>query len=51
MRVQLINTQLKKRKLAAYNKTGTILRIDNKKFEDEELLHELFLRTRQTTKV
>ena len=36
---------------AAKNKTGAILRLNKKKFEDEELPHELFLTTRQTTKI
>ena len=31
------------------NKTGAILRLNKKTFEYEELPHELFLRTRQTT--
>ena len=50
-RVKLTNTQLNKLKSAAKNKTGTILRLNKKKFEDEELPHELFLTTRQTTKI
>ena len=33
------------------NKTETILRKKTKNFEDEELPHELFLTTRQTTKI
>ena len=41
-RVKLRNTQLKKLKSAAKNITGTILRINKKNFEDEELPHELF---------
>ena len=45
------NTQLNKLKSAAKNKTGTILRINKKNFEDEELPHELFLTIRQTSKV
>ena len=32
------------------NKTGTILRINKKNFQDAELPHELFLTTGQTTK-
>ena len=48
-RVKLTNTQLSKLKSAAKNKTGTILRLKN--FEDEELPNELFLTTRQTTKI
>ena len=50
-RVKLTNTQLNKLKSAAKNKTGTILRLNKKNFEDEELSHELFLTTRQTTKI
>ena len=50
-RVKLTNTQLNKLKSAAKNKTGTILRLNKKNFEDEELPHELFLTTRQTTKI
>ena len=38
-RVKLTNTQLNKLKSAAKNKTGTILRINKKSFEDEELPH------------
>ena len=50
-RVRLTNTQLDKLKFAAKNKTGTILRINKKNFEDGELPHEQFLTTRQTTKI
>ena len=50
-RVKLTNTQLNKLKPAARNKTGTILRLNKKNFEDEELPHELFLKTRQATKI
>ena len=35
----------------AKNKAGTILRVNKKNFRDEELPHELFLTTRQTTKI
>ena len=35
--VKLTNTQLIKLKYAANNKTGTILRLNKKNFEDEEL--------------
>ena len=42
-RVKSTNTQLNKLKSAAKNKTGTKLRVNTKNFEDEELLHELFL--------
>ena len=51
MRIKLTNTQLNKLKSATKNKTGTILRLNKKIFEDEELPHELFLTTRRTTKV
>ena len=50
-RVKLTNTQLNKLKSAAKNKTGTILRINEKDLKDKELAHELFLATRQTTKI
>ena len=50
-RVKLTNAQLNKLKSVAKNQTGTILRLNKKNFEDEELSHELFLRTRQTTKM
>ena len=50
-RVKLTNTQLNKLKSAAKNKAGTILRLNQKTFEDEELPHESFLTTRQTTKI
>ena len=49
-RVKLANTQLNKLKSPVKNKTGTILRIKIKNFEDEELSHKLFLTTIQTTK-
>ena len=51
MRVKLTNRQLSKLKSAAKNKAGTILRLNKKNFEDEELPHELFLTTRQTAKI
>ena len=50
-RVELTNTQLNKLKPAAKNNTGTILRLNKENFEDEELPHELFITTRQTTKL
>ena len=50
-RVKLRNTQLNKLKSVAKNKTRTILRVNKKNFEDEELRHELFITTRQTTKI
>ena len=49
--VKLTNTQLNKLKPAAKNKTGTILRLNKKNFEVEELPHELFLTERKTTKL
>ena len=48
--VKLTKTQLNKLKSTAKNKTGTILRLNKKEFEDEELPHEIFLTKRQTTK-
>ena len=45
-RVKLTNTQLNKLKSTAKNKTVTILRLNKKKIEDEELRHELFLTSR-----
>ena len=51
MRVKLSHTQINKLKYMAEKKTGTIIRIYKKIFEDEELLHELFLTTWQTTKI
>ena len=50
-RVKLTNAQLNKLKMAAKIKTVTILKIIKKKFQDEELSHELFLSKRQTTKI
>ena len=44
----LTNTHLLKS--AGKTRTGTILRFNNKNFEDKELPHELFLKTRQTAK-
>ena len=51
MRVKLTNIQLTKLKSAAKTKTGAILRLNKKNFEDEELPQELFLATRQTNKI
>ena len=48
---KLTNIQLNKLKSAAKNKVGTILRLNKKKFEDGELPNELFLTTKQTTKL
>ena len=50
-RVKLTNTQLNKLKFAAKIKAGTISRLNKKNFEDEALPHELFLTTKQTTKI
>ena len=49
-RFELTNAQLNKLKLAAKYKAETKLRLNKKNFEDEELPHELFLTTKQTTK-
>ena len=51
VRAKLTNTQLNKLKSAAKNKTGTILRLNKKNFESEELSHELFTTIRKTTKI
>ena len=51
MNVKLSDTQLKKLKAAVKNKTGTILRISFKKFNGNDLPHELLLTTRQKTKL
>ena len=48
--VKLTNTQLNTLKSTAKNKTETILGLNKKNVEDEELLYQLFL-TRQTTKI
>ena len=39
VRVKLTNTQSNKLKSTAKNKTGTMLRVSKKNFEDEELPH------------
>ena len=49
-RVKLTNTQLTKLKSASKKRTGAILRLNTKNFEDKELPHEFFLTTRQTSK-
>ena len=51
MIVKLTNTLISKLKSAAKNKLGTTLRLNKKNFEDEEFPDELFLTTRQTTKM
>ena len=50
-RVKLTNTQLSKLKSATKNKAGIILRLNKKNFEDGQLPNELFLTTRQTSKI
>ena len=50
-RIKLTTAQLNRLKSAARNKTGTTLRITKKNFQDEDLPHELFLSTRQKTKI
>ena len=50
-RVKVTSTQLNKLKSAVKNKTRTILRINKKNFQEEELTHDLFLTIRQTTKI
>ena len=51
VRVKLTSTQLNKLKPAAKNETGATLRITETNIEAEELPHELFLTTIQTTKI
>ena len=51
VRVKLASRQLNKLKSAGKDKARTILRVNKKKIEDEELPHELFLTTRQITKI
>ena len=51
VRVKLTNIQLSKSIAAAKKKIGTILRVNKKNFVDEELSHELFLTTKETTKI
>ena len=50
-RVKLTNIQLSKLKPAVEYDTATTLRITKKNFQDDELPHELFLTTRQKTKI
>ena len=50
-RLKLTYTQLNILKSEAKNKTGTILRLNKKKLEDEELPHDFFLKARQITKI
>ena len=51
LNVKLSNTQLKEIKTAVQNKTGATLRISLKMFNENDLLHELLLTTRQKTKL
>ena len=50
-RVKLTNTQLNKFNPVAKNKTGTILGIKKKHFQDEELSQKMVLTRRQRTKI
>ena len=49
--VKLTNNHLENLKSAAKNKTGSTLMITKKNIQDEELPHELFLSTKQRTKI
>ena len=49
--VKLTNTQLNKLKSAAKSKNETILKTSMKNLQNDELIHELFLTTRQRTKI
>ena len=49
--VKLTDAQLKKQKTAVEDKTGTTLRISLKMFNENDLPHELLLKTRQKTKL
>ena len=49
--VKLSDTQLKKLKTAVENQTGTTIRMNLKMFAENDLPHELLLRTRQKTKL
>ena len=48
---KLIDTQQKKLKIAAKNETGTILSMNLKIFDGNDLPHELSLTTRQRTEL
>ena len=50
MRIKLENTELNKLNSAAKNRRDTILRINKKDFQDENLPHKVFLTIRQTIK-
>ena len=47
LNVKLTDAQLKKLKTAVKNKTGTILRMNLKMFDGNDLPHESLLTTRQ----
>ena len=47
LNVKLTDAQLKKLKTTVKNKTGTILRMNLKMFDGNDLPHELLLTTRQ----
>ena len=49
--VKLTDAQLKKLKTAIKDKTGTTLRMNLKMLDGNDLPHELFLTTRQKTKL
>ena len=49
--VKLSDTKLKKLKTTVKNKTETTLRMNLKMLDGNDLPHELFLRTRQKTKL
>ena len=49
--VKLTDTQLKKLKTAAKNKTGTTLRMSFRILDGNDLAHEFLLTTRQKTKL
>ena len=49
--IKLTYTQLKKLKTPVKNNTGTTIRVSLKMFDENDLPHELFLTTRQRTKL
>ena len=49
--VKLTDIQLKRLKSAVKNKTGTTLRMSFKMFDGNDLPHDLYLATRQKTKL
>ena len=51
LNVKLSNTQLKKLEDAVRNNTRTTLKINSKMFDGSNLSHELFLTTKQETKI